>query len=146
MEKFESIEELFYIKKDDLTGIYDIGNVVAQSIVDYFNNELNLNLIKSLKEQKINMLYNKRKLTGVLNNKINNKKFVITGKLSNSRKHYEDLILQNNGDISSSISKNTDYLLAGNDAGSKLTKAKKLNIKIINEEEFIKLMEDNKNE
>ncbi|MGX9394997.1 BRCT domain-containing protein [Mycoplasma sp. 1781] len=92
-------------------------------------------LIKKLIEHGINPSYEQKVITNILNNK----SFVITGKLTKPRSYFEKLIVENGGEVLSSISGNIAYLLIGEKAGSKLSKAQKLGITIINEDD-LKLM------
>ena len=136
-QRYASFEELQNAKEEDLAKIYDIGDIVAKSITDFFNLPYNQKIIERLLKV-IEIQYPK---INKENENILNKTFVLTGTLpSLSRQEATKLIEDNGGKVTSSVSKNTDYLLLGEDAGSKLMKAKALNIKIINEEEFLLLL------
>ncbi len=76
----------------------------------------------------------------VKNNTLNGSSFLITGTLDRPRKYYEDLIIQNGGSLLSGVSKNLNYLIAGEKAGSKLEKANKLGVKVISQDEFLKMI------
>ena len=116
--------------------VEDIGEIIAQNIVEYFADEENLQEIQKLFD--IGVKIKETKTVG--GDKLGGKVFVLTGVLSKPRSEFEKMIEDNGGKTSSSVSKNTDYCLAGEDAGSKLDKAKKLGIKIINEQEFLNML------
>lgn len=125
---------------EDLSIIKDIGPVVAQSTVEWFKIEQNLKTISEMKKMGVNFDFiNDKKIT--YNKEISDKKIVITGTLSKPRNYFKDLLERNGAIIVESISKNTDYLLMGTDAGSKFDKATKLNVKIISEEDLIRILE-----
>lgn len=139
--KFENIENIINATIDDFKNINDVGDVLALSIYEYFRDENNLKIINKLISLGINTKYY-QDLTGFENIKIiddyKNKHFVITGTFSIGRNEIK-AILENayNCKVSNTITKNIDYLLCGENAGSKLDKAKNLGIKII-ETEFWK--------
>jgi len=133
--KVGSIDALFAISEEELCEIDDVGSIMAKSLVDFFKRDSTRELVASLKDAGVNMvsLDSKDKESDVLSNLT----FVITGTLPTlSRKEASDLIESNGGKVTGSVSKKTDYLLAGEDAGSKLNKAKSLGIKIISEEQL----------
>ena len=100
-----------------------------------------MKIIENLRELNINFEYNGKEK---INDFINNKKVVVTGSLTKySRKEIEDLIETNGGITSSSVSKLTDFVIVGENAGSKKTKAEELNIPILTEEEFIEKLNNN---
>ncbi len=135
---YHSIEEFKKAKYEDLILIDDIGDVMANSIVEYFNNEHNIKLLEKL----VNLGVNPISVNEVNNHQpLLGKTIVVTGTLPTlSRNEANDLIEKNGGKASSSVSKKTSYVLVGVEAGSKLTKAQELGIKIINEEEFFNLI------
>jgi DNA ligase (NAD+) len=115
--------------------------VIPKSIYDYFHNKQNLDVIDKLLAAGVSPSSPQEKSSAILANKT----FVITGSLESlTRSQAEQLIKDNGGKVSSSVSQNTSFLIAGKDAGSKLDKAQELNIKIINEDEFLKLIDKNK--
>lgn len=133
-ERFHSIDHLKKASKEELDNIIDIGEVVAESIYSYFNNESNIKLIDKLLENGMQIIYEKREssLKGLT--------FVLTGTLSSiTRDEARERIHRLGGDVSSSVSLNTDYVVVGENPGSKYDKAKKLGIKIIGEKEFNEL-------
>ncbi|WP_369086062.1 NAD-dependent DNA ligase LigA [Metamycoplasma spumans] len=118
----------------------EIGEKIISSLLSWVKEEKNIKLINNLIELGLNLEYQETKQ----NNKLNNSTFVITGTLSKPRSYFENLIIANGGQISSSVSSKTSYLLAGHDSGSKLEKANKLNINIIDENELLRMLEINK--
>ncbi len=136
---FSPLEKLFNIKKERLLEVYGIGEVVAESIEEYFNNENNLNLIKSLLSCGINIKYSTKEI--VSDSPLKNKRIVFTGKASSfTRDEFMELVRNYGGLPSDSVSKNTDILVVGENPGSKLEKAQSLGIKTMTEAEFLKLI------
>jgi len=120
------------------TGIKGIGKEIAGSIVAYFEEESNKRLIERLLEAGIQFETPQRSSAG---SAISERSFVLTGVLeSMKRSEAKELILSKGGRIASSVSNRTDFLVAGDSAGSKLKKARDLGLTILNEEEFIKLL------
>ncbi|WP_434329407.1 NAD-dependent DNA ligase LigA [Mycoplasma capricolum subsp. capricolum] len=140
--KYQNIDNLMKASYDELIQINSIGESLALSIIDWFKIEDNLKLINELKSFNINFNYLGEKINS--DSIIANKTFVITGTLTRPREEFKTLIENNAGKISGSISKQTDYLLAGNNVGSKLEKAKKLGVKIIDEQQFFDLLKSEK--
>lgn len=133
-KKYKTMDALIGASTEDLTKIDDIGNVMAQSIAEFFSQEQNIELIDKLRQAGINMIDEEEETTDL---RFDGMTFVLTGTLSEySRKEASDIIEGFGGKTSSSVSKNTDYVLAGEEAGSKLDKANKLGITVITEEEF----------
>lgn len=129
---FKSLSNLKNAKKEDILEVEDIGEVIADNIVTFFSDENNLKEIESLLSQGVEIVEPQQALSNILEGK----SFVITGTLSKPRNEFEKLIEEHGGKLSSSVSKKTDYLLAGENAGSKLDKAKALGVKIIDEKEL----------
>lgn len=137
-EHFLSIESLFEASVEEISAIEGYGAVMAQSVYDYFRLEGTRHLIDELKELGVAMkpLEKKEKTGGFLG-----KTFVLTGTLPTmSRKEASALIEQNGGKTTSSVSKKTDFVLAGEDAGSKLTKAQSLGVTIITEADLLNMI------
>ena len=131
-EHFETLERLMKASKEELERIHEIGSVMAESIYGFFQDVKNGEEIKKLLAQGLS-LTKARKRKGVFSGKT----FVLTGTLPTySRDEAKKLIEDRGGKVSTSVSQNTDYVLAGEEAGSKLTKAKELGVKIISENEF----------
>jgi len=124
---------------EDLQKIQDIGPAVAQSIYDWFYDKNNIEMLKKLDKAGIIIEYQKSKMK---NQKFNGKTFVLTGELeSMARDAAKSKIRELGGDVSSSVSKNTDFVVIGKNPGSKYDKARELGVKIIEEEEFLKMVE-----
>ena len=141
-KNFESIDKLSEVSENDLLQIDGIGKIVAQSILDYFKIGENLKLIGKLKEYGLDPKSRTLENENTEKKLLLGKNFVITGTLKNySREEITDFILENGGKVLSSVSKKTDYLISGENAGSKLEKAKILGVKIVNENEFINMTE-----
>ena len=132
---YKTIDNLIKADFDELKSINDIGDVIAKSIVDYFSDEKNINLINRLKELNLNMRYLGEEVN-TSNENINGKTFVITGTLSRPRDEIKEEIEGLGGNVTGSVTKKTDYVIAGEKAGSKLTKANELGIKVLTEEEY----------
>ncbi len=140
---FGSLDKLMEASLEDLLKINDVGEVVASSIYNYFRDEHNINMINELKSYNINMLY-------LGTNKVDessyffNKKVVLTGTLEKFGRKEATVLLENLGaHVSGSVSKATDIVIAGSEAGSKLDKAQKLGIEVMNEDEFISHLPEN---
>lgn len=137
-KKFKNLKDLMQATVEELTEIQDIGEIVAKNIVDYFNSEDNLENINKMLELGINIVYTNLENS---NSIFKNKKIVLTGGLNSFSRPELTKILQDKGaDVVSSVSKNTNLVIAGEDAGSKLLKAQALNINIINEEELLNML------
>lgn len=138
-KKYQNIDNIINATCEDLVLTEDIGDIIGKSVYNYFKEPKHLKLIDNLKQFNVNMNY-----LGNTNNKINefitDKSFVITGTLSHERDYYKNIIEEYGGKAIDSVSKKTDYLLLGENPGSKYEKAKELNIKIINEEDFNKMI------
>ncbi len=127
------IENYEKIKKEDLENIEGIGPIVAESVIEWFGDVHNKKVLKDLLKQ-IKVENQKPKTTS---NKLTNKTFVLTGSLSSmSRDEAGEKIRDRGGKVASSVSKKTDYVVAGENPGSKYDEAKKLGIRILNEQEF----------
>ena len=116
-----------------ITKIEDIGPIMAKSIVNFFKQEQNLAIIEQLRECGLNFKCNEKKGEGIFTGKT----FVLTGTLPTmNRNEASKLITDNGGKVSSSVSKKTDYVLAGEEAGSKLDKANALGVTVISEDDL----------
>lgn len=138
--QFQTLDQLMQATEAELAAINDVGPTIATSVVDYFANEDNQKLIQKLANYKVNFTY----LAVKTNNQqiFANTTFVITGTLSKSRDYFANLLKSYGANVTNTISKNTDYLLAGSDPGSKLAKAKELNIKVLSEAELLTLIKE----
>lgn len=140
VENFPSIDLLSKVTTDQLLEIYEVGEAIANSVVDFFNSLYAEDLIEKLKKIGLPTTYNIPKLIKN-DSQLLNKTVVLTGKLPTlSRDDAKELIESLGGKVTSSVSKNTDYVLAGTDAGSKLTKAESLGIKIIDEQTLMEMI------
>jgi len=131
---FRSMDNIIKAKKEDLEAIYEIGAVMADSIIEFFKQDSTRLLIKKLREAGLNMKEPERT---VKKSALSGKTVVFTGELSQfSRSQAQDIVRQMGGNAASSVSKETDFVITGENAGSKLDKAKKLGINIIDEDKF----------
>lgn len=138
---FKTLENLKNATKEELQAIRDIGDVVAECVYNYFRDDKNLTEIEKLKE--VGVKIEEQADNIVKNSVFNGKTFVLTGSLEKYSRNEASEILTNLGaNVSSSVSKNTDYVLAGENAGSKLSKAQNLGIKIISESEFEQMVKN----
>jgi DNA ligase (NAD+) len=143
-KKFKNIEALFNANIEDFTQIPEVGEVVALSLKEFFENKTVRNIVDTLIAFGVNML--ELETQTPKNAVFDDKVFVLTGELQDyTRKKICELIKSLGGKVASSISKKTDYVLAGVNVGSKLKKAQKLNIKIISEADFKAMTAENKN-
>jgi DNA ligase (NAD+) len=139
-EHFKSLDELSAASVEELKSIRDIGDEVAASIYSFFNNPENKRLLEKFKKLGLWPKMEGEKSSS-LNSKIKGKTFVFTGKLKNfSRSRAKQLVEKAGGRVVSSVSKMIDFVVVGEDPGSKYKKAQELGVKILNEEEFIDLL------
>ncbi len=135
---FGSLQNIMSASADSLTQIKDVGEIIANNIVEFFADSSNKELIQTLLSY--NIVINNPLKRADAQGIFSGKKFVLTGTLpSYTRDQATQIIEQNGGEVVSSVSKNTDYVLAGENAGSKLDKAKALGVTIIDQTEFEKL-------
>lgn len=133
--KYKTIKKLENAEYDDILSLKDIGPVAAKNIYDFFRNRSNLLIIDNIIKSGL-ILKNEEKNKSKF---LNDETYVITGKLKNmSRQKLADYINDNGGNVSNTVTKKTFALIVGSEPGSKLGKAKKLGIKIITDEEFLK--------
>lgn len=135
---FKDMDKLIVATYEELRMIEDVGEITANTIYEFFRQEQTIDLINKLKQANVNM---KAEIQENEDGKFAGKTFVLTGSLEHySREEASEIIEKMGGKTSSSVSKKTDYVLAGEDAGSKLKKAQELGITIISEEEFITML------
>jgi len=135
-QHFGTIGAIMQANTAEIEEIHDFGQVLSASVVDFFANPNNRNLVHELQLLGVVTSQEKREESG----KFVDKTFVLTGTLASmTRNTAQTLIESQGGKVSSSVSKNTDFLVAGSDSGSKLTKAQSLGVHILDEEELIKL-------
>lgn len=139
---FTNINLLMEATVEELTTVDEIGERIALSVIQYFENDSNKKLIERLKNYGLQFELSEEKLSG-RTNKLTGKTIVISGTFEkHSRDEYKTMIETNGGKNSSSISKSTSFILAGDNMGpAKYEKAKKLNVQIINEDDFLQLLQ-----
>ena len=132
--RFENMDNLMNAEIEDIEAIHEIGHIIATSVYDFFRDEHNIAMINSFKLYGLNMQYLK---TDSKTSIFTNKTCVLTGSLTKYTRSQATAILESLGaNVSSSVSKKTDYVIYGAEAGSKLDKAQKLGVKTLTEEEF----------
>ena len=137
-KRFASLDELAKCSAEQLIAIHEIGDKVAESIVDYFKNPEKMLLLEKLQNAGV---IPQAEVVIQQDGPLIGKTFVITGTLSRwSRKEAEDLVEKAGGRAAGSVSKKTDYVLAGENAGSKLAKAEKLGVEVLDETTFAQLV------
>lgn len=139
-KRFQTIYDFKNLDASKLEGIRDIGSKVIESLLNYFNDEKNWKYIDNLIANGVNLLKPANNNESFI---FDGMTFVITGTLSKSRDHFVKMIEMNGGNVSNSVSSRTNYLLCGEEAGSKKEKAEKLKVKIIGENEFLELLNKN---
>ena len=131
---YKNIDNIMNASYEELLNINDIGDIIAKSVYDYFRDDKNIEMINKLKEKGLNMEY---KGEVSLDERFNQKTFVLTGTLTDfTREEAGQIIEQKGGKVTSSVTKKTDYVIVGENPGSKFEKAKNLNITIWDEEKF----------
>jgi DNA ligase (NAD+) len=139
---FKNIDAIMNANEEELTAAPEIGDKIAESVVAYFKEKKHIKMVAQLREAGLNMEVTESSLPKKMSNKLNGLSFVVSGIFANfSRDGIKDVIEQNGGKSQSGVSAKTNFLLAGDEAGpSKLEKAKKLNVKIIDEKEFQRMI------
>ncbi len=137
-ENFSNIDEIMNASKEKLTAIPEIGEKIAQSVVEFFSNEKNVALINRLRE--IGLKFSSEEM--IQERKLSGMKFVLTGSLESlTRSEAKEKIVALGGDVLSTVSSKVNYLVVGRNPGTKLQKAQKLGtVEIINEDEFLKMI------
>ena len=137
-KKYKSMDNLMNASLEDLCSVSDVGEITANNIYEFFRQDQTVDMINRLKAAGVNMNAN---IEENVDNRFEGKVFVLTGTLEKySRNEASDIIEKFGGKTSSSVSKKTDYVLAGEEAGSKLTKAQELGVNIISETDFEKMI------
>jgi DNA ligase (NAD+) len=140
MKHFDNLMELTKVTVDGFLSIPDIGETTANDLYEFFHEEKNLEILKDMENFGLNMAAVK---DADASDKLAGMTIVVTGTLPTlGRKEAEELITKNGGKASGSVSKKTSMVLAGEAAGSKLTKANELGIKVINEAEFLEMLQN----
>ena len=134
---FGSIENLALATEEELTSIREVGSQVASSITDFFKSEENLRVLERLRSAGVSPTVEEKRVGG----RFTGKTFVFTGALTRfSRDEAKKMVELEGGHAAGSVSKKTDYVVAGAEAGSKLEKAVQLGVRVLSEEEFLELM------
>jgi len=138
LSQFKDIEKIMSLTVEELIQVNDIGEISANSIYDYLHDDVNIDIINRLKAAGVNMVEEEKEGAS---DKFAGLTFVITGTLPTmGRKEAQELIELNGGKCSGSVSKKTNYVLAGEAAGSKLDKANALGVNVISEEELLSML------
>ena len=138
VKHFKTFENIKNASVDEINEIYDFGLIMAQNVYEYFREEHNIQILERLKQAGIKVESHQDKMDSEL---LSGLTFVLTGTLPNlTRDEATEIIEKNGGKTSSSVSKNTSFVLLGEDAGSKLDKAIKLGIKTISEQELLDMI------
>ncbi|MEO8666124.1 MAG: NAD-dependent DNA ligase LigA [Ignavibacteria bacterium] len=138
---FGSIDNIMNETADEIQNVHEIGPKIAESVAEFFRDKNNIQLIVNLKNAGLKFETEKKKNPGKINDKVSNKIFVLTGSLENFKRDDAQKIIEDlGGRVSSSVSKKTDYVLAGAESGSKLDKANELGVKVITEKDFESLI------
>lgn len=136
-KRYKSIDDIATASFEELSMIEDVGSITAESIYEFFRQEQTIDLIKRLKEAGVNTEVLENEDEGKYDERFFGKTFVLTGTLENyTRDQASEIIEKFGGKVSGSVSKKTSYVLAGEEAGSKLTKAQDLGVQIITEQQF----------
>lgn len=140
-DNFNSIDDIISASEEEITAIHEIGPSISKSIRQFFSDKKNIKLIEELRKSGLNFKSEKKE---IVQSAITGKTFVLTGTLSSlSRDEAGARIIALGGKVTSSVSKNTDFVVAGEKAGSKLTKAESIGIQILDESAFLKILEEN---
>ncbi len=138
MTKFGSVDALMNADKEQITATPDVGEKMAESIVSYFSNEKNKEFIEKFKNAGVNTEY----IQTATGNSLEGRIFVLTGTLEKFKRSEAKSLIENNGGVvSGSVSKKTDFVVAGEDAGSKLQKANELGVKVISEDDLMGMLQ-----
>lgn len=136
-ERFQTMDGLMQASQEGIAAIFGLGDVIAQSVVTFFSTEGAQALIARLKASGVNMVYRSNRQSS----KLQGMTFVVTGTLAAlSRDEAETLVAAHGGKAAGSVSKKTSYVVAGENAGSKLTKAQELGVPVLSEQAFLELL------
>lgn len=142
MSYFKSIHRLREASYEELIKVKDMGDISARAILEFFRVPENQDILARLEQAGVNFISSEEELQDT-NGSLSGLTLVITGTLpSMGRAQMEELVKQHGGKVSGSVSKNTNYLIAGENAGSKLTKAEQLGVEVLSEEELLNMLED----
>jgi DNA ligase (NAD+) len=137
---FGSLDNLMAADTERLLQVRDVGPVVAQSVVDFFAEQHNIDVIRQLRERGMHWPEHESDISGLL--PLSGQTFVLTGTLEMSRDDAKSMLESLGARVSGSVSKKTNYVVAGAEAGSKLDKARALNVTVLDEQEFLKLLQE----
>jgi DNA ligase (NAD+) len=141
-DHFNSIDDIIAASEEEISSIYEIGPSISKSIKQFFSDKNNIKLIEELRKSGLTFVSEKKE---IIQSALTGKTFVLTGTLSSlSRDEAGARIIALGGKVTSSVSKNTDFVVAGEKAGSKLTKAESLGVRVLDENTFLKMLEENK--
>ncbi len=140
---FGSMDKLRRASREEMEELNSIGPKIAEAVFDYFQNPSNIRVVDKLAAAGVNMTEDASESNGNGASSLKGLRFVVTGRLANySRSAIQDRIKELGGAVSGSVSKRTDYLVAGEDAGSKLAEAEKLEVKVLSEDDFERLLSE----
>ncbi|MFZ1320422.1 MAG: NAD-dependent DNA ligase LigA [Ignavibacteria bacterium] len=140
-KNFHNIDTLIKATEDEITQVHEVGPKIAESVIKFFKDKKNLKNIENLRKSGLKFETDIKPGSEVTNENINNKTFVLTGTLEKYKRDEAQKIIEDlGGRVSSSVSKKTDYVLAGSEAGSKLEKARSLGVRVLEENEFENLI------
>jgi DNA ligase (NAD+) len=138
-----SIYKIEKVSEEELLEMEDIGPSIAKSVKQFFNNKANLEMVEKLKKAGLNFSFKESRSTVIRDNFFTGKTFVLTGTLNSfKREEVSEKIMQLGGKVTGSVSKSTNYVIAGEKAGSKETKARDLGVEILSEDDFLKRLQD----
>jgi DNA ligase (NAD+) len=141
VDNFITIEQLIAVTGTDLQSLQGIGPQIAESVIRFFANEHNRRIVNRLQSAGVQMVEKKKRVR--TSQQFSNKHFVLTGVLASmTREEAKQKIEVLGGKVVSSISKNTDFVVVGSDAGSKLEKAKTLGIRLLDEQKFLNMLQN----
>lgn len=136
-QHFGSLDKVMHATKEEFAAVEDVGSVVGESLVQYFSDAHHGAIVRNLLHAGVTVAHADR----VTSTRLNGKTFVVTGTLDSlTRDDAHSRIRKAGGEVSSSVSKNTSYLVVGDNPGSKLQKAEKLGVQVLSEEEFLRLL------
>jgi DNA ligase (NAD+) len=144
-DRFGSLDEIAKQSAEELSAVDEIGPIIAEAIHAYFHSDYGLKIVEDLRSLGLNFgnAADAKLPSEAPTGKLSGKTLVVTGTLQRfTRDEIKGLIHQNGGVAAGSVSKKTDYVVAGEEAGSKLEKAQKLGVKVLTEEEFLKLLKE----
>jgi DNA ligase (NAD+) len=141
---FRELKDLYHVKPEKITGIKQAGHKIAESLSRFFNDRENLNTLKKMEAMGLKISNPDFKEGETGKTVLEGETFVITGTLPLPRQEVQSLLEKNGGHVSGSVSRKTDYLVAGETPGSKLDKAKQFGVKVISYDELIKMLKGRK--